>query len=389
MQPFIKTHRYLIDHLDTPVRRDLIGEINWDDRLIGIKGARGIGKTNFLLDYAKRAYGSDKACLYVNLNNLYFSDRTIISFADEFRKTGGQTLILDQVYKYDNWSTELRYIYDNFTDLHIVFSGSSVMRLQEENPELFGKVKSYSLEGFSFREYLNLKAGTSFSSFSLQDILTKHEEICREIVDQVKPLAYFNDYLHHGYYPFLLEDHNYLENLLKNINLTLEIDISYLKQIELKYLPKLRKLLYLVGLSAPFQPNVSKLSNDVETSRATIMNYLIYLKQARLIHLLYDSEEEIVKKPQAVFMQNPNLVFAVSQNDVDMAGVHKTFFYNQLGYQHKLLASKNCDFLVDGNYLFYVNKKIKNLGHNEYCACDMIEIGEKHEIPLWLFGFLF
>ncbi|MBN2744320.1 MAG: ATP-binding protein [Marinilabiliaceae bacterium] len=390
MQTFFNTHRYLLEHLDVPIHRELKDQIDWSHRLIGIKGARGVGKTTFLLDYAKSTYGLDRNCLYINLNNLYFTERSLISFADEFRKTGGKTLILDQVYKYPNWSEELRRCYDEFNDLQIVFSGSSVMRLKEENPELSGKVKAYQLNGFSFREYLNYKAGTNFHSVTLSDILSHHRDIAREIIDKVKPLAYFNDYLNHGYYPFFLEKRNFFENLVKTINLGLEIDISYLQQVELKYLPKLRKLLYLVGVSAPFQPNVSKLSSEIDTSRATVMNYLKYLRQGKLINLLYEGEEDPMKKPSMVYLHNPNLVFSVLHGDIDPGILHKTFFFNQVGYQHNVSASKNHDFLVNNEMAFCIDAKPNNGNDTDTIyARDMIEIGQDNEIPLWLFGFLY
>ena len=393
MQAFIKTHRYLLDHLNVQVHRHLLEYIDWEHRLIGIQGARGVGKTTFLLDYAKTYYGNNKSCLYVNLNNLYFSEISVAAFADEFRKTGGKILLLDQVYKYPNWEEELKYCYDHYEDLKIVFSGSPLMRLDEEKSGLDGCVKVYNLEGFTFREYLNLKTGEAFEPVTLDELLTNHQQIAENIVQKVRPLAYFTDYLHHGYYPFFLEKRNYLENLVKTINLVLEIDISYLQQIELKYLPKLRKLLYMVGKSAPFQPNISRLSSEVETSRATIMNYLNYLRQGRLINLLYEETLDPLKKPSCVYMQNPNLVYSVARgNDVEMDVLHKTFFYNQLAYLNKVNYNADADFVVNGDKPFYIggrNIEKKSQDKEGYFARDMVEVGSGNQIPLWLFGFLF
>lgn len=390
MQSFFQTHKYLLKHLGTPVRRELMNQIDWDHRLVGIKGARGVGKTTFLLDYAKMAFGFDKSCLYVNLNNLYFTERTIISFADEFRKKGGKTLILDQVYKYPHWSKELRYCYDNFTDLKIIFSGSAVMRLQDDKSELKGCVKVYNLEGFSFREYINMEAGTDFKPVSLNDIITNHIDICREITGNVRPLAYFSNYLEHGYYPFFLEKRNYLENVLKNINLILEIDISYLEQIELKYLPKLRKLLYSIAKVAPFQPNVSRLSQEIETSRATVMNYLNYLKNGRLINLLFE-DSEMAKKPSMVYLQNSNLLYSVMHGEVDSVNMNRTFFFNQVACGNKIDLSETGDFKVNGQYDFTIigEGKDRIKGYKGLYAHDMLEVGTDVEIPLWLFGFLY
>ncbi|WP_301191127.1 AAA family ATPase [Plebeiibacterium sediminum] len=392
MQSFFETHKFLINNLKVPIKRKLMDEIDWNHRLIGIKGTRGIGKTNFLLDFAKSKYGLDKSCLYVNLNNLYFSEHSIISFADKFRKTGGKTLVLDQVYKYPGWSEELKYCYENFTDLQIVFSGSTVMRLREENPHLRDLVHSYKLEGFSFREFLELKTGKKFKSYTFEEIIKNHQKIASEIVKDIKPLAYFDDYLEYGYYPFYLDEQHYTENLMKSVNLILEIDISFLRQIELKYLPRLRKLLFSIAQEVPFQPNVSKLSSHVGTSRATVMNYLYYLRQARLVKLLYDGPEDMQKKPSLIYLHNPNLVQCISRNAVDKINLLKTFFYNQVGSIHELAVSCKGDFKVDDKFDFIVSeqselkdKKNKNL----LVAKDMIEKGEQHVIPLWLFGFLY
>jgi uncharacterized protein len=391
MQAFFKTHKYLLEHLDVPVHRSLMQKINWSHRLIGIIGARGVGKTQLLLDFVSSTYGADKSCLYANLNNLHFSNRTIISFADEFQKTGGKTLILDQIFKFPAWEEELKYCYDNFTNLQIIFSGSPLMRHEFGDTELEGRAHIYNLEGFSFREFLNYKTNSNFNTYSFEEILNNHQDIASSIVESVKPLAYFNDYLYHGYYPFFLEKSNYLENLSKNINLVLEIDITYLQQIELKYLPKLRKLLYLLACAAPLQPNVSRLSNEVETSRATIINYLNYLQQAKLIHLLYEGEADPLKKPAEIYLQNPNLLYSVARGDVDNQVLHQTFFCNQVSQQNKTSYSRNADFEVNNQYLFNIgiNKSSnKNKTKDVWYACDMVEIGHKKDIPLWLFGFL-
>ncbi len=367
-------------------------EIDWSHRLIGIKGTRGIGKTSFLLDFAKTKYGTSKSCLYVNLNNLYFSEHTIISFADQFRKTGGKTLILDQVYKYPDWSKEIKYCYENFEDLQIIFSGSTVMRLREENPHLKEIVHSYKLEGFSFREFLELKTGDKFESYTFEEILTNHRDIAESIVKKVRPLAYFDDYLNYGHYPLFLDEQHYAENLMKNVNLILEIDISFLRQIELKYLPRLRKLLYCIAQDVPLQPNVSKLSNHIKTSRATVMNYLYYLRQARLVKLLYDGQEDMQKKPMLIYLHNPNLIHCLSRDGVDKKNLLKTFFYNQVGSMHELSYSKNSDFNVNEKYDFVIREQYDRdpkSRPNLFVAKDMIEEGDNQIIPLWLFGFLY
>ncbi|HCN53693.1 MAG TPA: AAA family ATPase, partial [Prevotella sp.] len=219
-EAFFRTHLYLVEHTHAPVRRTLMDEINWDDRMIGIKGTRGVGKTTFLLQYAKEKFGAnDRQCLYVNMNNFYFQGRGIADFAGDFVKHGGKVLLIDQVFKQPNWSSELRKCYDSYPELKIVFTGSSVMRLKEENPELNGIVKSYNLRGFSFREFLNLQTGNLFPPYTLDEILNNHEHIVKQILPKVSPQKYFHDYIHHGFYPFFLEHRNFSENLLKTMNM--------------------------------------------------------------------------------------------------------------------------------------------------------------------------
>ena len=260
MESFFRTHAYLVEHTHAPVRRALMDEIDWNDRLIGIKGTRGVGKTTFLLQYAKEHFHvEDRKCLYINLNNFYFQGKGIAEFATEFYEGGGKVLLIDQVFKQPDWSTDLRKCYDTLPGLKIVFTGSSVMRLKTENPELNGLVKSYNLRGFSFREFLNLQTGNDFPSYTLDEILNRHEQIVRSILPKASPLKFFQDYLHHGFYPFFLEKRNFSENLLKTMNMMLEVDILLIKQIELKYLAKIKKLLYLLAIDSPVAPNVSQL----------------------------------------------------------------------------------------------------------------------------------
>lgn len=392
MEAFYRTHAYLVEHTNAPVRRDLMDEIDWSDRLIGIKGTRGVGKTTFLLQYAKEKFGTDRSCLFVNMNNFYFSDNSIVDFAGDFRKRGGKVLLIDQVFKYPQWSEDLRRCHDLYPDLKIVFTGSSVMRLKEENLELRDVVKSYNLRGFSFREFLNLQTGMNFPACTLNDILNGHEQIARSVLSQVRPLNYFQDYLHHGFYPFFLEKRNFSENLLKTMNMMVEVDILLLKQIELKYLSKIKKLLYLLAVDGPKAPNVSQLANDIQTSRATVMNYIKYLADARLINMIYPVGEEFPKKPAKIMMHNTNLMYSIYPVTVDEQDVLDTFFLNTMYKDHKLYkGDKNTTFLVDGEIPFRICReghKIKNNPDTIY-ALHKMEIGHDNMIPLWLFGFLY
>ena len=392
METFYRTHSYLVEHTNAPVRRDLMDEIDWNDRLIGIKGTRGVGKTTFLLQYAKEKFGTDRSCLFINMNNFYFSKYTLVDFAGEFVKRGGKVLLIDQVFKYPEWSHDLRACYEKFPGLKIVFTGSSVMRLKEENPELSGIVKVYYLRGFSFCEFLNLQSGNNFRAYTLQEILENHEQIAKTILRNVKPLDFFQDYLHHGFYPFFLEKRNFSENLLKTMNMMIEVDILLIKQIELKYLSKIKKLLYLLAVDGPVAPNVSQLAAEIQTSRATVMNYIKYLADARLINMVYPKGEEFPKKPSKLMMHNTNLMYSIYPVKVDEQDVLDTFFMNTMYKDHKLYkGDKGTSFMVDGNLHFRIcaeGCKFKN-NPNVYYAPHKLELGHGNQIPLWLFGFLY
>ena len=392
METFYRTHSYLVEHTNAPVRRDLMDEIDWNDRLIGIKGTRGVGKTTFLLQYAKEKFGTDHSCLFINMNNFYFSKYTLVEFAAEFVKRGGKVLLIYQVFKYPEWSHDLRACYEMFPTLKIIFTGSSVMRLKEENPELSGIVKVYYLRGFSFREYLNLQSGNCFRAYTLQEILENHEQIAKTILRNVKPLDYFQDYLHHGFYPFFLEKRNFSENLLKTMNMMIEVDILLIKQIELKYLSKIKKLLYLLAVDGPVAPNVSQLATEIQTSRATVMNYIKYLADARLINMVYPKGEEFPKKPSKLMMHNTNLMYSIYPVKVEEQDVLDTFFMNTLYKDHKLYkGDKGTSFMVDNGLHFRIcaeGCKFKN-NPNVYYALHKLELGHGNMIPLWLFGFLY
>ena len=392
MESFYRTHRYLVEHTEAPIRRGLMDEIDWNDRLIGIKGTRGVGKTTFLLQYAKEKFGTDSSCLYLNMNNLYFSKHRLVDFANEFVKNGGRVLLIDQVFKYNEWSHDLRECYESFPNLKIVFTGSSVMRLKEENPELSDIVKVYYLRGLSFREFLNLHSNNDFRAYTLDEILKDHSKITQEILQKINPSVYFQDYLHHGFYPFFLEKRNFSENLLKTMNMMIEVDILLIKQIEQKYLSKIKKLLYLLAVDRPGAPNVSQLAAEIQTSRATVMNYIKYLADARLINMVYPKGEEFPKKPSKLMMHNSNLMYAVYPVKVNEQDVLDTFFMNTMYKDHKLyMGDKGSSFIVDEGLRFRIcTEKCKFKNNPEvYYAMHRKDLGEGNQIPLWLFGFLY
>ena len=394
MDSFYKTHKYLIDNIEPALyRRYLMDNIDWSHRLIGIKGSRGVGKTTFLLQYAKENYeGDDKRCLYINLNHFFFTECSLVTFAGKFSEMGGETLLVDQVFKYPEWSQELRKCYDLYPNLKIVFTGSSIMKLKEANLHIGDVAQSYNLHGFSFREYIGAVTNCELPFYSLEDIATNHRSIVSTILEKVDIDKHFADYIHHGYYPFFFEKRNYSENLLKTMNMMLEVDVLYIQEIEQSYLTKIRKLFYRLALQSPLTPNVSQLSDECGVSRATVMNYLKYLQDARLINMLYKAGVAYPKKPDKVYLNNTNIMFPTKRGEVDRQALCDTFFYNQLSVLAKVNKSgRQSQFLVNGKNHFKVeleNKKSAK-SHSHFVVVDTKQTEGNNVIPLWLFGFLY
>lgn len=392
LDSFYKTHQYLVERTVGPIRHALMDEIDWHKRLIGIKGSRGVGKTTFLLQYAKENFGpKDRRCLYINMNNFYFQEKTLFQFAQEFMQAGGQVLLIDQVFKYPKWSHELRHIYERCSRLRVVFTGSSVMRLKDDNPELNGIAASYNLRGFSFREYLNLRAGTNFRSHTIREIQNRHEHIADEVLAKVNPLNYFKEYLHHGYYPFFLDKRNFAENLLKTINMMIEVDILHIKQIDLKHLGKIKKMFYLLATSDYGTPNISQLSQDMQTSRATVVNYIKYLSDAHLFNMIYRLGEEFPKRPANILLHNTNLMYAMMPDYSDEQVVMETFFQNALWGRHRLQrGDRSCSFVVDEELKFRIClEQPKRKNTDVFYVLAGVREGLEQEIPLWMYGFLY
>jgi len=378
--------------------RSLMHEINWESRLIGIKGARGIGKTTLLLQYIKLKLSTEMShTLYVSLDTFWFNYSTIYELADEFVKKGGKYLFLDEVHKYENWSQELKNIYDDFPDLNVVFTGSSLLEILNARADLSRRAIVYKMQGLSFREYLSIETQNEFSTFTLQDVINGHLQIANEINSKVKVFRYFETYLKSGYYPFYKENLKlYNLKLSEIINMILDIELPQLRQIDVGYIPKLKQLLAIIARSVPFKPNVSKLSQKINVNRSTLLSYLNYLNEVDLTQHLYKNSEGIsqLQKPDKLYLDNTNLMYLLAENQINTGNLRETFFLNQLSYMHKLTYVEESDFLVDSTFIFEVGgkdksqKQILNL-ENAFIASDGIEYGFQNKIPLWLFGFLY
>ena len=412
LKPFFRIHDYLVAHAKMPIRRQLMDEINWDDRLIAIKGGRGVGKTDFLLSRAKeietewknlpvpltkkgrpskrKSQRDVRPCLFVSMNDFYFTKHTLMELASAFAQKGGRYLFIDQLFKYPNWSRELTRCYSKFKNLHIIFCATPVMPIDEENRDLERIAHTYNLRGFSFREYLNLQTGLHLQSYTLEDILQRHASISREICERVHPLDYFNAYLDHGYYPSYLESKSFESEILKVMNSQLEVDVLMIKQIDVACLHKLRKLLYILMEEAPSALNVSNISDEIQLSRATTMNYIKYLKDSRLINLLYPENKAFPMKPTKVYMHNPNLARMIFSREIPRIDMLETYFYTAIHGGHKVNATeRSAMFIVDNQYYFDVHEKVSNRDTIRPTAVGDLETGRGNQIPLWLIGFLY
>ena len=395
LESFYSTHNYLISHVDMSVHRALMDEIDWKDRLIAIAGGRGVGKTDLLLRYAHQWHEahSDRAkeMLYVDFNNFYFTEHSLYQFAEEFVAAGGKTLLLDQLYKHPNWQKELCDCYFHFTELQIIFVATPLMQVMDPQSEIGHIVKVYNLRGYSLREYINLQPEVShpLPAYSLDDILANHEQIAKEILTYVRPLNYMQEYLRCGYYPYREMSRDFSETLLKTMNMSVEVDILINQQIEVAYLPRIRQLLYCLLSELPGSLNVSDLAVRIDTSRATVMNYIKFLKDARLINLLYKDDRSFPKKPSRAYMQNTNLCFALPSRQVSQQDIAETFFYTSLHGTEKINADENATFLVNRKTRMDVFTTTPRRDIFRYTAIADLEIGHDKCIPLWLFGFLY
>ncbi len=394
---YIKQER-LLRNTDTGFVRSLMNDIDWDMRLIGIKGARGVGKSTLLLQYIKLylQHKRDKV-LYISLDNIWLADKSLYEIVDDFVKLGGEHLFIDEVHKYPNWAVEIKNVYDDFPNLKVVFTGSSLLQILNARADLSRRAIVYDMQGLSYREFLNFELNKDFKRYSLQEILSNHIDITREILAKTKPLAHFKSYLEWGYYPFYKESKDlYTFRLNEIMNMIIDIELPLLRKVEISYLSKIKQLLLIIAQSVPFVPNISKLSQKIGINRNTLVHYLYFLEESGITKHLYKDNFGISKlqKPEKVYLENTNLTYALAPENTNTGNLRETFFLNQLAYHHQINYTKKTDFKVDDTYYFEIggkhktNKQIQDL-KNAYIISDNIEQGFQNKIPLWLFGFLY
>lgn len=398
MEQFYEQFRQRLERTDTRFVRSIMDNIHWNARLIGIKGSRGVGKTTLILQYIKLNLSAElDATLYVSLDHIWFSEHQFIHLVDEFYKRGGKYLFLDEVHKYKDWSVEIKNIYDQYPDLKVVFTGSSMLEILNARADLSRRAIIYTMQGLSFREYLELETGTHFQPCSLKDIIHDHGTIAEQILKKIKPFQFFADYLAGGYYPFFTEHKElYNSRLEEVVNMILEIELPQLRNVNMAFVTKLKRLMLVISQSAPFIPNISKLSERIGINRETLLTYLWHLAEASLVYPLYKDALGISKlqKPDKLFLENTNLMVVFGSGSVNRGNIMETFFLNQLKNGHQVEYTERGDFLIDSKYTFEIggkNKKHKQIMEidDAFIVCDDLEYGHGNKIPIWLFGFLY
>ena len=395
---YANSHR-LVSQVSIEHKRYLFKQLPWDTRMLCIRGARGVGKTTLLLQRIAEAFpaGNNQA-LYVSLDELWFNDNRLIDLADYHYIHGGTHLFLDEVHRYpqDSWAQEIKNIYDRYPGFHVVFTGSSILKIDQSQADLSRRCLFFTMQGLSFREYLDFAGIAQFQSVSLDQILADHVSLATGITRQVHVLQYFEEYLRHGYYPFYQELVQGYEMALRQMVVNvIEQDIPQADSIELSTINRIKRLISLIARTTPFTVNVSRIANTLECDRQTVHKLLRTMQRASLINMLFKGKNNMQQlvKPEKVYLENTNLIYSLS-SDISIGNVRETFFSNQLFSSHELAFSGSGDFLVDNTHTIEVGghrksfEQIKDMP-NSYLAVDDIEIGNGSRIPLWLFGFMY
>ena len=386
MEKLIGQYRALIDNTSLQFVRYLYNKIDWNNRFIAILGARGVGKTTLLLQRIKMVHSYSEA-LYVSADDIYFTENKLFDLADTFYKNSGKFLYIDEIHKYPNWSKELKMMYDNLPQLHVVFTGSSILNVYKGSDDLSRRVIKYEMQGLSFREYLNMTQNVKIKKYSLDEILENKVEL----PDISHPLVHFKEYLKRGYYPFFSEP-NYEIRLQNVVNVMLEQDIPAFANMNFSTAQKLKHLMQIIAESVPFKPNFTKISEIIQVHRNSTTDYFHYLERAGLILQLRVASSGIgaIRKVEKVFLENPNLMYALSGSKTNIGNVRECFFYNQMKLNFEVFWTEKGNFKIE-EYSFEIGGKQKNQAQvadikNAFIAKDDIEYGYMNVIPLWHFG---
>lgn len=387
-----------LEETQTTYLRYLYKSIDWDERLIGIKGPKGVGKTTMLLQHIKLTFHNRSQAFYVSLDNIWFSSHTLSELVEYLYTHGVSHLFLDEVHKYPTWVRELKNIYDDYPQLHIIFTGSSLLEIDHAEGDLSRRLRIYMLYGLSFREYLDITGTVQLPVLTLEEILSDHMQLASSITSKVKIIPLFEKYIREGYYPFFLEtssEESYFERLQQVVSTVIENDIPAVEKIEYETLQKAKRLLMILAQSTPLTPNISSLCSLLSTTRNQLIHLLSLLERAALIRQLHADNKGLkaLGKPDKILFDNTNLMHALGSS-ADAGTVRESFFSAMMSYNHTIHYAKQGDLLVDGRHIFEVGGKGKGFAQianllDSYVVADNIEIGFGNKIPLWLFGFTY
>jgi predicted AAA+ superfamily ATPase len=385
-----------LKNFNTPYERYFFKKVDFDEKMIGILGDRGIGKTTFLFQYLKKLGIPLSQKLYINAEYIAMSNQNLLDLATEFYEHGGKVIVIDEIHKYPDFETHLKLIYD-VLDLRILFSGSNAIKLEHSKADLSRRAVLYRFQGLSFREFLELKLHDSFPTYSFETILKDHIDIVHELARRFKPLEHFSAYRQFGYYPFYFDStkESFELKLNETINATIEFDLNHIFNIEPKFTIKLKQLVALLCESKPYELNMSKLAQKIGINRTTLYQYIYYLTRGNLFQTLSAKSkgDTIFSKPQKIYLGNTNLYHAYCTH-ADIGTMREAFFFNQVRHHKKVQYAQQGDFVIDERYTVEIGGKNKSFEQikdtpDSYIIADDIEIGFGNKIPLWLFGFLY
>lgn len=395
MERLNRIYLHLLEETKLDFTRYLYSQINWDNRLILIKGPKGVGKTTMLLQHIKRTFTNANDVFYASADNSWFATHSIIDLADYLVSYGRTHLFLDEVHKYKNWDKEIKEIYDSYPKLKLIITGSSMLELNKCEADLSRRCRVYTMQGLSFREYLILEGVADLPKLSIEDLLKNHATIASQITNKYPIRKYFEQYLVNGYYPFYKEEGDgFLQRLENVVNTIIQVEIPSIEKVEYSSIYKMKILLGILAKNIPFTLNIQELSNELDISRDNVYKMLALLNNAALIRRLFQKDEGFnkIKKPEKILFDNTNLMHALS-NSTDIGTTRETFVASMLS-SHKLSMPQKGDILVNGKILFEVGGKKKGYKQivnesDSYIIADGIDIGIGNKIPMWLLGLLY
>ena len=399
METLLEKHEALLRSTSMKIVRSFMEQVNWSAPMICIRGPRGVGKSTLLRQYIKKYLELHKEkALYCSLDWVYFSQHSILETAEKFYKHGGRLLVLDEAHKYENWSREVKEVSEVYPDMQLILSGSSLLRLLDGDADLSRRCRSYDMPGLSFREYLQFYKEIELPAYTLNEILKSSKMLADEVNNACRPLEHFHDYLQKGYYPFYKTNPiDYYALLEQTVNYVIDVELPQLRGVNPSNCRKLKALLNVLAQQVPFDVDISKLATATELQRNTVIEYLNYLGDAKLINLLYSDLKSVKKmqKPNKIFLYSPNMLYALATGPVQIGTVRECFAVNQLGSKHVVEYGKEQgDFKVDGKWTFEVGGEKKTFDQiadlkDAYLLVDDIEYPHGNKLPLWMVGFLY